>query len=333
VSLLAAFLALIAQDWPEVSAEPACRPAETIQVTVAEIGRDPGRYVERCVRVSGLMYHGILHDDRNSLYLSRLNSIDRSGIRSSAVHHLWVAGPVRGTLHNETPVPATVVGRIDTCAQDSRRRFGPNRPGDIIVSSYHCYGANGQMIFPTEIVQGHREVERMAGEALRARYGNLSLMPQDWSVRPAMESVVQAFLAALRSGDRERAAAIHGIRPRSPSNFGEEGRRLLAYLFDDPASPFAPFRSTAPSQFVWFVPRIDDVERYQPGDLPAIACFCRTRDCSESWPISTIDIRHQPGRPYACTRVLARDWVPSGVELETDVQRTGPVEPMRTAAR
>jgi hypothetical protein len=236
-------------------------------------------------------------------------------------------------LRNETPVNATVVGRIDTCAQDERRRSGPGRPEDIIVSAYHCYATDGQMIFPTDIVMGRREVERMVGTAARARYGNLLPMPQDWSVRPAMESVVQAFLEALRSGDRERALAIHGMGPDSSDAHGEPGLRLAALLFDDPASPFAQFRSGAPSQITWFVPRLDDIGRYEPGDLPAIACFCRTSDCSESWPISSIDIRHQPGRPYACTRVVPRDWVPSMAELETDVQRTGPVEPMRTAAR
>lgn len=330
--LLAAFLALTVPDRPDISAEPACRPAETIETTVAEIGRNPGRFVERCVRVSGILYHGVLHDDRASLYLARLNSVDGGGMRSNPEHHLWISGQARQGLDNETPVSATVVGRIDTCAQRERRSFAQSvselGPDDIYVGAFHCYAANGQMIAASEVELGHRAVERVAGESARARFGNLTPMPPDWSVRPAMESVVEALLAALRAGDREQAAAIHGFRPGS-----RDAGSLSAYLFDDPDSPFAPFRGAAPSQIAWFVPRLDDMSRYEAGDLPAIACFCRTRDCSERWPISSIDIRHQPGRPYACTRVLPREWVPSGAELETDVARSGPVEPMRTAAR
>lgn len=331
--LLAVFLAFIAQNWPEISAEPACRPAETIQARVADIGRNPGRYVERCVRVSGLLYHGILHDDRSSLYLSRLNSIDGAELRSRPVHHLWVAGPLRRSLRNETPVPATVVGRVDTCEQDARRGLGPRSgPDEIIVSSYHCYAADGQMILASDIALSRGPVARLTGEAARPRFGNLSPMPDNWPGRAAMELTVQRFLASLRSGDREQAGVIHGIRPGSRDAVGEPGRRLSAYLFDERESPFAPLRRAAPSQIAFFVPRIDDPDRFQPGGLPAVACFCRTRDCRDRWPLSTLDIRHQPGRPYACTRVIPRDWVPGGVELETDWNRTGPIEPTRTAA-
>lgn len=330
--LLAALLALAVQDAPDVSADPACRPAETIDATVAQIGRDPGRFVERCVRISGLLYQGILHDNRDSLYLARLNSVDGAGLRSSPVHHLWIAGSRRQGLRNEMPVPATVIGRIDTCAQRARRHVVQMlaEPGAIVVASSHCYAAHGQMILASDINLGRTGSERMTGEASRARFGNLSPMPALWPMRARMEAVVQRLLAALRSGDRREAGLIHGIGPASRDAAGAADRTLSAYLFDDPASPWAPFRSAAPSQIAYFVPRLDD-SRAAPEDVAAVACFCRVGDCSDRWPISSLDVRHQPGRPYACTRLFPRDWVASGVEIETDRERSGPAEPVRTA--
>lgn len=335
MSFLAAFLALLVQDAPQISGEPPCRRSETIRATVAQIGRDPGRFVERCVRVSGLLYQHILHDDRDSLYLARRNSWDGGPMRSPTIHHLRVDGPFVHRLDDETPVPATVVGRIDTCEQRRRRplRLGPSAPGEIIVSSFHCYAANGQLIVASDARVGHGQVERMTGESMRPRFGNLSPMPVHWPGRARIEGLVQQFGAALQSGDRELAGSLHGIRVGSRAAHSEQGRRLFAHLFDDPDSPWAPFRSAPSSQVAFFVPELEDGERYPPGNRAAIACFCRTRDCRDRWPLSAIDIRYQPGRPYACTIVYPRNWVPNGFELETDPRRSGPVEPARTAVR
>jgi hypothetical protein len=331
VTLLAALAALLLQTAPDISSEPACRPAETIRATVREIGRDPGRFVERCVRVSGLLYHGILHDDRASLYLARRNSWDGGPLRSSPIHHLRVDGPLLRTLDNEMPVPASVTGRIDTCAQRHRRHerwmLMHSGPDDIVIAPSHCYGRDGQLILVSDLSVRRGRVERVIGEPARVRIGNLMPMPDDFPSRARYELLTAQFLAALRAGDRERAGMIHGIRPGSRDSRSEATRNLLAYLFADPNSPFADFRRSPPSQIAWFVPRLDDAERFAGGHHAAIACFCRTRDCRDRWPISSIDIRHQPGRPYACTRLFAREWVPGGAELETDPVPTGPVEP------
>ena len=332
--LLAALASLFVQDWPEISADPPCRPAETVQATVSQIGRDVGRFVDRCVRVSGLLYQGILHDNRESLYLARLGSWDGGALRSSPIHHLWVGGPRRQGLDNRTPVPATVVGRIDTCDQRHRRNVGEMRRfEEIVVASSHCYAAEGQLIMASEVVTARGATERMTGEAARQRFGNLAPMPAAWPERARTEAVTGQFLAALRSGDRERVAAIHGIRPGSRDAASQSWRRLIAYMLEDLDSPFASFRRAGPSQVAYFVPRLTERDRGERTGLAVIACFCRARDCRDRWPISTIDTRHQPGRPYACTSVFARDWVPAGVELETDPDPSGPREPARTAVR
>ena len=332
--LLAVLAALLAQDAPDISGEPACRGDETIPATLAEIASHPGRYVERCVRVSGLLYQNVLHDGRDGLYLARLNSWDGGLLRSHPERHLLLTGPRRRP--SDAPVPATVVGRIDTCQQRERRGAVQMRmqagPDDIILASYHCYAANGVMLAASEVSTRHARIERLTGESARARYGNLTPMPASWPQRERLESLVQTFLLALRSGDRDQAGRVHGIRPGSRASRGEEGRRLFAYLFDDLDSPFAPLRRAAPSQIAYYVPRLDQPQGAGPRDHAVIACFCRTDDCRDRWPLSTLDIRNQPGRPYVCTRIMPRDWVANGAELETDLDPSGPAEPARTAA-
>ena len=171
--------------------------------------------------------------------------------------------------------------------------------------------------------------ERLIGEAARRRFGDLvSATP----VTPNLKALLafgHDFLRAVRNRDRAALAALHGF---SPDTRNTDDRRVLSFILDDPDSPFRQLRAGIGTTPAIFVRR--DVERRPDEGVGGVLCFCRTENCRSRWPISILDTGNSADKPYVCTIVEPRDWVPRRGGLNTASRGESWLrEPARTAFR
>jgi hypothetical protein len=322
---LAALLALLAQS-PEPP-RPDCEAANSVETTIAEIHRQPARYLDQCVRVSGLFAGIRMYDSRDGIYLTGRLGSDGNSIPANLHHRIGIDNQEMRNLRLRAPTRATVTGRVDSCERRYQRVLDA---GGIPFLAGYCHYEGG----PTIVVSHYRlnggRYERLAGEAARLRFGNIARLPADWRHRAMLESLAADFLAALQRRARARMAELHDFRADTGN---EHDQVVLAMLLAQPDSPFAQLRETASPQMAIFVTN--------PGGSPVadenvsgILCFCRAADCTDRWPIALIDVDNAPDRPYACTRVVPRDWTRGGAGLDTPVSQRGFLaEPAATAFR
>src|SRR6218665_3609320 len=115
IAFLAAFLAA-AQPAPE--SRP-CTQREAVRATVAEIGRDPQRFLDRCVTVTG-PYAGVsMFSGREGMYLLDRYGADGNPVPGSQVHRIGIDSQDMRSLQLRFPQVTTVTGRVDLC----RRRY------------------------------------------------------------------------------------------------------------------------------------------------------------------------------------------------------------------
>ena len=326
--VMTALLALIAQA-PQLP-RPQCTAENAVVTTIADIQREPDRYLDRCVNVTGLFSGIRLYSSREGIYLVNRFGPDGNSTVANLRHRIGADNQEMRNLRLQQPVPATVIGWVDSCERRSRRVVDA---GGIPFLTGYCHYHDG----PTIIVQHYRlgrgGFERLTGEASRQRFGNIAPIPDDWPHRRALEAMAADFLGALRSGDRARMAALHDIRPNTTH---AHDSRMLALLLDDPNSPFAELRRRDTPQTLILTTTRDG--RPFAGDdndgVSGILCFCRAEDCSGRWPIAQFDADNAPARPYACTIVEPRDWSARGAGLNTPIGSTGFLaEPARTVFR
>jgi hypothetical protein len=180
------------------------------------------------------------------------------------------------------------------------------------------------VLVPSEHSLSELRYDRLVGEEARQLYGNLAPMPADWPFRAQIERIASEFISALRSSDRQALLALHDNQIDS----GE-----LGYLLEDRDSPFAQLRQRAPSQTALFVGMAPDGSLLDRDEPDATICFCRAGDCSNKWPIARFDAENAPERPFACIRVVPRDWVTRGFGLDRPSRGGWLYEPAETAFR
>jgi hypothetical protein len=322
--LLTALLALLAQA-PEPP-RPHCDASNSIVTTIPGIQAEPARFIGRCVTVSGAVSGRRLYTGREGIYLVSRAWEARAGDSPDFRHRLGIDGQtMRGLARH--PSWTTVTGWLDSCelrAERARRR--PLAPGEIRIPSLggYCHWEGGPVLVPSDYSLRELRYDRLVGEEARQLYGNLAPMPAVWPFRRQMEVMAGDFLAALRSADREALEALYD---------DQIGREDLSYLIDDPASPFAELRGSAPSQTAHFVGMAPDGSLLDRDEPDATICFCRSGDCSNKWPIARFDAENAPERPFACIRVVPRDWVTRGFGLDTMTRGGWLYEPAATAFR
>jgi hypothetical protein len=278
--------------------------------------------------VTGALAGIRMFSGRDGIYLVSRYGPDGDVPAENLRHQIGIdSQEIRG-LRLRHPMRATVTGRVETCGRRYARILAePRGPDEIIVPSLggYCHWFSGPTIQVDRYALSDQGYERLTGEAARSRYGNLSVIPDDWPLRERLEAFAREFLASLRSGYRASLANLHDEA---------ENDAVVRSLLDDPNSVFAPFRRAPPSQTRIFVTARDHPARLDPNMVSGILCFCRAGDCSDRWPISAFDADNDPARPYACTIVQGQDWTARGARLETPIRGRGYLsEPARTALR
>lgn len=285
---------------------PVCTLRNSAATTVETIAANPERWLDRCVRLSGIAGALDLHSSLDSLYRSTRFGEDGNYVPANLKRRIGIdsvelrAHPL---LRREAR-RIEAIGRVDSC---ERRVQRIRAQGGIPFLGGYCHYESG----PTVVVASYKIVSsqyrRLTGEAQRRRVGNLVEPPGDWEWRSALEAVARDFAAAVRAADRDRLAAL--------LSYGEglEEQRIES-IFQSPA--YRPMREGRVGETRIFTHTIGG--RFRPSDnghVFAHICYCRTPDCAGRWPIASRDADAGPDRPYVCISASGRIAPPAKLDL------------------
>lgn len=298
--ILAAALALSSP-----AAEPACTLRAAIPASVREIRRHPEHWLGRCVRLEGYVRWYIFYADVAGAYAASATDLD------DRTNDGWIGLYVgRGVRLTRDLRRGTVYGLLHDCARDYQAAAGAG-PDTLVTSIGYCHYRGGLVLLSAAFrVAGPARFERQMGEAARVRFGDLTPAGPDRPVPEEVERLVDRFLAMVRAGDGEglRTLAHPWSEPELDTRAGN--RAFTAYLLGEGESPMRALRAAIAPQRAYFqeaAPR-EAAARGETGDWHA--CFCRGADCAGRWPISAVDARAAPSRPYLCLRTYRHDMGP-----------------------
>lgn|GEM_PF-2459855 len=308
---------------------PSCTARTAEPAAIAQIRGEAPAWKGRCVSVTGLSDGFHLYADVESYYRAARAGIDPADPNARGQVGLNNRRLIR-RLRRDRFSEITAIGRVQDC-DEMRAIANASLGADEIgwVSGY-CHTAVGPVIWLTGLRRVRPVVPlRHVGEEARAQYGDLLFAPATWPHRAYVVSRAEAFLRALKSGDRGAFAELHGgsLNPR--------GSEAAARLAVDPSSPFADIARGSGSPQTAILLARDDLERErQQNQVSATICYCRSGDCTGRWPIASSDADNRPERPYVCTVLM-----PYGLRgrdeqiFVTEQEPFGLAEPPQTAFR
>ncbi|HVY88473.1 MAG TPA: hypothetical protein VG942_06365, partial [Hyphomonadaceae bacterium] len=183
-------------------------------------------------------------------------------------------------------------GRIADCktAADNINAGLLRSPGILIDDNRQagCVAPEGQFLL--FMSQRNLEPATIRRRLPKAKGGDLAPANADWPTLASVQKVAAEFVAALRAKDRVALTRLTG------SDYGAD--MLLA----DETSAVADLRKPAERQIQVFL-RKSPPNASTAMQFESDVCYCRTRDCSKTWPIARRDADNQPSRPYACVHV------------------------------
>lgn len=306
------------------AAAQGCQRSRAPTVTFAEAILDE-RPSTHCVEIEAVVDGHVLVEDGMARYRPQRahNDPSSNGALVGFYAEQWFDVPTR----------VRVVGRLTSC-EAITAEIRAREPEAIVFLSGYCHYYNGRVFRAVHVepLGPANFVRMLPGDS--DGLGNLSPLGEG-GVRDQMLAAAERYRAALRNGDRDALAAMHG-----GGRDGQRSRRELdemaALLFDDPESPFAALRSdTAVTTeiFGWKPPLWADdawrAETSRTGTADAIACFSTSRDAAMLWPIDSKDADNIPGRPYACTRIhIGSTGIDAPASFDTEQARSGVEEPI-----
>ena len=272
-----------------------CPPETAKKIDFAKLAGEPSKYAGRCVRVEGLWLGGrAFYSDSQGFYAAGPKLADLP--KPKRVHRigLYAEPEVLKTSAGFSAAKVTVTGIAGTCR-------GLHGKDTIMVFGY-CHYTGGGILKVSSLTATPQPYTRFIGAKKRKAFSNLAFAPEGWRHRSAVEARALAWLRLIQKRDRDGFAALNGF---DPDNMDAGEARILRAALDDSASPFADFHrrlGTPPSALFIEKDRWED-EETDPRDYQATACYCRSNDCEESWPISDFDAPSAPARPYICARL------------------------------
>lgn len=293
----------------------ACTPDTARRLSFEEFAIYSPDYMWECVTVSGLTQGRFVYGAPEHLYASDRWEVQFGNQGNEDDDYQWDrSNPFRfGIDTNDLPHPefgswlyeVTVTGIAKDCEafSDSLSRrnevanFASRGDGLVIsMPSRYCHTFRGGVIDPVAISYGERRrFPRLIGDEARQRFGSLQPLDSRWPIREEIVDAGNAFLSALRAGDRAQLTELAG--GHLEESWSE------AYV-----SPTSPYRQleTRPGapQFIVFEPdgqpRNSAPSEFALQSFSAYICFCVEDDCDGRWPISVGDTQSAADRPYVC---------------------------------
>ncbi len=280
--------------------EPVC-PADSPEMTIAEIAALGSKAVGRCVSVDGWAHGSQLFADNLARY--RLQRVYNAPSSTGAILGLY------GRDYALPMVAARVVGRVGDCdaLYEQVKTMGPYS----VVGGY-CSNMKGLYVEADEIREtGAAEPVRLTAKMARG-LGNLAPMAKG-AARDKIAAAFAPLLAALRSGDRDALQRLLPLRSLAGTHVAYVGEvprwdthvRLLTEDYRIPALDDARVEI-----FGWRVPLWSTSETVAGNTMDmnrtskGIACAGpkATAD-ADLWPISEADAAAAPFRPYICAEI------------------------------
>lgn len=282
-----------------------CTPEVAMTVTVEAINTQPGRWLDQCVTVRGVLSGLRLFTDLPNLYRGNrfvgayrtapADELLRLGVDNQ---QLWV-----DTNRLGRPLAVTVTGRIDSCARRAER---VRARGGIPFLGGYCHYFAGQTLVASSYSIHSGRFARLMGEAARLQYGSLVPLPSDWRHRAMIEQLTERFLSHILTGAPlpERLSFFADGEEVSARRRGQ----LVERLRGRPNLERAFFISPAD---------LEPDEREREA-FEATFCFCLEASCEGKWPISHLDADAAPDRPYLCGRLRRGSYRGAAPEMEVN---------------
>lgn len=196
------------------------------------------------------------------------------------------------------------MGRVGSCQEenDAVERIQSANPDQIIMVGGYCHTS----------LETYVRVESVTvlSRAPIPRLTEAEVPPEQRQFVPASLNLpgydrhldaARRLITAVAQGDAEAYERLESPEKAEPGEEGllvgnREAQASFRHWRGDRPLFAAILRDRYPMQA--FVARewLDD-----PGDeVPLIACWCKTRDCSGRWPIHRADADNASGRPYLC---------------------------------
>lgn len=315
--LLASWIPASAQDKDMVVITPGaatnCTAAHARNISFQNLALHLNQYKGRCVRVTGVTDGRALFKDLDGLYVVDDAITFRSGdYPEGRIGIYWPLEknppdlPKDGQMapsHVKPPagvVQIEIVGVPGLC--DSLRGL------NVFMVTGYCHSNFGPYFAASRFIVRSAPLKRLTSQDDRWHVGSLAFAPDAWGDLLVVKDVAQQWLRAIQQSDIETYARITGfVGEPNPNNVGSFEYKI----FKDPESSFAKFRGTTSiPQMAMFVKKrpgsasADPIQFDQDG---VFSCFCRVDDCSDRWPISTVDAANSPQRPYICTVISRGD--------------------------
>jgi hypothetical protein len=319
-------LSLFAAAALAAQSSTSCSPAISIRTTVAEIGENLNRFMDKCVTVAGPFAGLAMYGSVEDMYLTARygpdGNYDWAAAKKGRLGLDSPRGELRGLKMDRIP-RIEVTGIVDSCERRSaaaRAREKANLARgeiSIMMLTGYCHYYDGAVLNAVawSFDQSTR-YERMTGESARELFGNLVPLEDDWPFAQRLQAASSEFLAALRARDQAKLMALHDFT--NPDH--EFHRKVMDLLLRRSDSPFVQVRTNPNPQMQLFLDRFE-VEQQGAGKDPrlalAVACYCRIGDCKGRWPISYNDADNWVTRPYACVRIRKEDWPGGKLIVET----------------
>lgn len=317
IATLATLLLAAGQTQAAQQAER-CTMRTAVAADVRAMAREPQRWLGRCVRLVGYVSYNHFYADVGGYY--RYFASDYDDHRNDG----WLGLYPRRRYGFRGPMQrGSVVGIVHDCESDQER-------SDAIMMMGFCHYRYGLVLREVSLrAQASVDFHRQTGDGARRAIGDLETAEEAGPLPPEVSSLFNRFILAVRAGDQ---ATLQGLIVSNYGDEQDEHRRVAAeraFLLGS-ESPLAVLRAAREPQVAYFRSRLPrHVER--PGNWHA--CFCKTADCSNVWPISESDATADPVRPYLCVEAFGQDYRRPADRIGVIRQSGYPLEPARTAIR
>lgn len=267
---------------------PTCTKDNSMLVRAQSLLSDPGSYVNRCVRVRGLLAYRRIYPGTLSMYATTDDRPDLSGPDSNSPATSIAAYPsdtVPIEVLSQTRSFAELIGWIGRCElYFDPSAFGPNT---ITLIEPLCEFERGPTIEVDSVNPIPNVTTRLSGQIARLKYGNLALAQESEIPQPARDGI-QHWFAAVQARDLNTINSTYMNPSYSPRDRKE--------FVNPDTSPFRSiFGRSGPVQITYLqrkAGRNEDAQYY--------GCVCKISSCTYEWPIVAIDATYLDKWPYMC---------------------------------
>lgn len=296
--MIAPFLAFLAAA-NSPAPEATCSFANAVPADVRQMAAEPGRWLQRCVRLEGYVDYNRFYSDVGGYYsylASNYGERRNDGWLGLYPRRRYgFGGPMRR---------GSVVGIVHDCETD-RARAEAEAPDTLVMMTGFCHYRYGLVLMPAAFRRGpEAEFTRQLGEEARRRFGDLQTESEAGAAPPEVRALASRFVAAVATGNEPVLNELVSFSREGEETAARRAAARRAFLLGGGTSHLSVLRraSGAP-QSAFFRQRTSA----SVGEYPYRgwhACYCRTADCTGLWPISHFDATADSSRPYLCINMF-----------------------------